>query len=381
MYLDNAATSHPKPEMVYHAMSEAARAGGSPGRGGHRLALGAGRRVLGAREALAGLLGAPDPSRMLFTGSCTESLNLALKGLLRPGDHVVTTAVEHNALRRPLAVLERQGVGVTWVPAGPDGRVDPAAVRAAITANTRLIALAHASNVSGAVQPVAEIGEVARKAGVFYLVDAAQSAGAIPLHMEQMGIHLLAAPGHKGLLGPQGTGILCVDPAVPLRPMREGGTGSHSTEALQPELFPEGFESGTLNVPGIAGLAAGAAFVCHEGIEKIRSRELALTETLVEGLSRIAGVTVYGPADLKLRAAVVSFNIDGMDPGEVEELLDERFGIIGRAGLHCNPGCHALLGSLALGGAMRLSPGPFTTASEILEAVRAVAAVAVVGRE
>lgn len=381
IYLDNAATSHPKPETVYQAVNEAQRAGGSPGRGGHRLALAAGRRVLAAREALAALLGAPDASRVLFTSSCTDSLNLALKGLLCPGDHVVTTALEHNALRRPLGALERQGISVTWLPGGSDGRVNPDAIRAALLPTTKLIAMAHASNVSGAIQPVAEIGELARQAGLCFLVDAAQTAGVLPIDMRQMGIHLLAAPGHKGLLGPQGTGILCVDPVVPLKPIREGGTGSRSSEQAQPEVFPEGFESGTLNLPGIAGLAAGVAFLQQEGVGRIRQLELGLTAQLVTGLSRIAGVTVYGPTNPAHRAAVVSFGIEGIDPGEVEELLDERFGVIGRAGLHCNPGCHAHLGTLAGGGAMRLSPGLFTTETDIADAVRAVAALAALRRD
>lgn len=380
IYLDNAATSHPKPEAVYRAVDAALRAGGNPGRGGHRIALAAGRRVLAAREALANLLGAPDSARLLMTASCTDSLNLALKGLLRPGDHVITTALEHNALRRPLAALARQGVTVTPVLALPDGQIGPAAVRSALRKETKLIALAHASNVSGCIQPVADIGAVARQAGIFFLVDAAQTAGALPIHMEQMGIHLLAAPGHKGLLGPQGTGILAVDPAVPLRPVREGGTGFHSSDAAQPEIFPEGYESGTVNVPGIAGLAAGAAYLQQTGIDKIRRHELELTGALLDGLRSSAGVTVHGPADAARRAAVVAFTVAGLDPGDVEEQLEDGFGIMGRAGLHCNPGCHAHLGTLAGGGAMRLSPGPFTTPAEIAEAVRAVAAIASVRR-
>ncbi|HWI51154.1 MAG TPA: aminotransferase class V-fold PLP-dependent enzyme [Symbiobacteriaceae bacterium] len=381
IYLDNAATSHPKPETVYQAVNEALRAGGNPGRGGHRLALAAGRRVLAAREALASLLNAPDASRVLFTSSCTDSLNMALKGLLQPGDHVVTTALEHNALRRPLGALERQGISVTRVLGGSDGRIDPDAIRTALRPTTKLIALAHASNVSGAIQPVAEIGAVARQAGVLFLVDAAQSAGALPIDMRQMGIHLLAAPGHKGLLGPQGTGILCVDPVVALKPIREGGTGSRSSEEVQPDAFPEGFESGTLNLSGIAGLAAGVAYLQRQGVDRIRQHELDLTGQLVEGLRGISGVTVYGPTNPAHRAAVVAFGIEGIDPGEVEELLDDRFGVIGRAGLHCNPGCHAQLGTLAGGGAMRLSPGHCTTNADIAQAVRAVATLAALRRD
>jgi cysteine desulfurase family protein len=381
IYLDNAATTHPKPDEVYRATDSALRAGGNPGRGGHRVALAAGRRVLAARETLAALLGAPDSSRILFTSSCTDSLNLALKGLLRSGDHVVTTAVEHNALRRPLAALERKGVLVTRVPVNAEGFVDPADIRSALRPDTRLIALAHASNVSGAVQPVAEIGALAKAAGVLLLVDAAQTAGAHPIHMGDLGIHLLAAPGHKGLLGPQGTGILCVDPAVTLQPIREGGTGYLSSEETQPDIFPEGFESGTLNVPGIAGLAAGAAFLLNEGIERVHQRETALAGALAEGLRSIRGVTVHGPQQPAERAALVTFSLAGCEPGELEELLDDQFGIIGRAGLHCNPGAHAQLGTLAAGGAMRLSPGYFTFDYEIDAAITAVRALAAGRRE
>jgi cysteine desulfurase family protein len=376
IYLDNAATSHPKPKEVGEAMLAALQGGGNPGRGGHRLAISAGRRVLAAREAVAGLLGVPDSSRVLFTASATDSLNLALKGLLKAGDHCITTEAEHNAVRRPLYALERLGVHVTRLPVSPEGFVDPAPVQAALRPDTRLIALAHASNVSGAIQPIEAIAEIARRAGVLFLVDAAQTAGSHPIHMERMGIHLLAAPGHKGLLGPQGTGILCVDPSVALSPIREGGTGYHSAAAEQPPVFPEGFESGTVNVPGIAGLTAGIAWLQAEGVDQVCRRETALTAALVQGLRRIPGVTVYGPADPERRAAVVCFNVQSMDPAEVEEALDEEFGVIGRAGLHCNPGSHQALGSFALGGAMRLSPGCFTTAQDVDAALAAVAAIA-----
>lgn len=376
IYLDNAATSHPKPEAVYRAADAALRAGGSPGRGGHTLALAAGRQVMRAREAAARLFGLADAARAIFTASATDSLNLALKGLLRPGDHVITTRAEHNALRRPLAALEGQGIAVTWLPVDECGLLDPTLVRSALRPNTRLIATHHGSNVSGALQPIEALGEIARRAGVCLLVDAAQTAGIHPIHMGRMGIHLLAAAGHKGLLGPQGTGLLLVDASVDLQPIREGGTGAHSAQLAQPAVFPEGFESGTLNLPGIAGLAAGIAFVAEATPEQIRRREQELAGALLDGLRRLPGVKVYGPEHPEQRTGVVSLNIEGLDPGEVEELLDERFGVIGRAGLHCNPGAHEALGSLPLGGAMRLSPGYFTTARDIDQAIRGVAELA-----
>lgn len=324
---------------------------------------------------MASLLGVRDASRLLFTSSATESLNLAVKGLLRPGDHCITTNAEHNALRRPLIALEWQGVQVTWLQAGPDGRIDPGQVARAVRPETRLIALAHGSNVTGALQPVADLAEIARRSGAFLLLDAAQTAGAHPLAVEAMGIHLLAAPGHKGLLGPQGSGILYVHESVPLQPIREGGTGTLPQSPAQPAIFPEGFESGTLAMPAIAGLGAGAAFLLELGVQAIRRRERELTTALSDGLRAIDGVTVHGPDDPDQRCGVISFSLTGLDPAEVEERLDEEFGIIGRAGLHCNPGAHALLGTDALGGAMRLSPGCFTTPSEIDSAVRAVAAL------
>lgn len=372
IYLDNAATSHPKPPVVYAASDAAARSGGNPGRGGHRLALTAGRRVYACRENVANLFGLSDSSRVLLTASATDSLNLAVKGLLHPGDHVISTMAEHNALRRPLAALERCGVQVTWLPVSTEGLLDPRMVQAALRPTTRLIAVAHGSNVTGAVQPVADLAEIARQARVFLLVDAAQTAGVLRLDMKALGIHLLAAPGHKGLLGPQGTGILCVDPSVPLQPIREGGTGSLPLSTEQPVLFPEGFESGTLNLPGIAGLSAGVAYLLDHGLS---SRELELARALAEGLRSLQGVTVYGPVSPGRRSAVVTFTVNGSDPAEVEERLDEEFGICGRAGLHCNPGAHAALGTLERGGAMRFSPGRFTAESDIEAAIRAVAAL------
>ncbi len=375
IYLDNAATSHPKPSTVYQAVDEALRAGGNPGRGGHRLAVAAGRRVLGARLALAELFGVSDPGRLLFTANATDALNLAIKGLLRPGDHCITTTVEHNALRRPLAALARTGVEVTWLEPGPDGRLDPAAIQAALRPHTKMVALAHGSNVIGALQPLADVAEITRRAGVLLLLDAAQTAGSVPLQPEHDGIDLLATAGHKGLLGPQGTGVLYVRPGLVLRPLREGGTGGNSTPADMPDVWPEAFESGTANAPGLAGLAAGVNFLLQTGVAEVRRREVQLAGALLAGLRAIPGVTVYGPADPDQRTAVVSFTIAGQDPAEVEERLDDEYGILGRSGLHCNPGAHQLLGTFP-DGTMRLSPGFHSSEADVERAVQAVAAIA-----
>lgn len=296
-YLDNAATSHPRPPAVYAMADAVLRAGGSPGRGGHRLALNAGRIVYQTRVAVASLIGASDASRVLFTESTTVSLNLALKGLLQPGDHVITTVAEHNALRRPLAALRD-------------------------------------------------------------------------------GIDVLAAPGHKGLLGPSGTGVLYVGSHVEIHPIRQGGTGVASESLTQPVLFPDGFESGTVNAPALAGLGAAVEYVLERGTAAIREHEQRLVTRLLDGLRGISGVSVYGPADAAARCGPVAFTIRGLDPADVEEQLDEQFGVIGRSGLHCNPGAHTVLGTLTMGGAMRLSPGALNSADDIDRAVAAVVALA-----
>ncbi len=364
IFLDNAATSFPKPESVYRAMDDTMRRiGVAPGRGGYAQGLESARLIFSARETLAAFFAAPDPARLVFTHSATESINLAVRGLLKPGDHVVTTTMEHNSLARPLRLLERQGVEVTWVPADRDGLVDIRDIAGAFRPITRLVALAHASNVTGTVQPVAEIGALTRSAGIPFLVDAAQSAGCIPIDVVRMGIDLLAAPGHKGLFGPPGTGILYVAEGVELEPLTVGGTGGFSSEPEQPREMPERFESGTLNVPGIAGLLAGVEFIRQTGIEAIARHENELTKHLLAGLAGIPGITVHG-APSGLRAPVISFSIAGRDPSTVGFRLDAEFGISVRVGLHCAPMAHRTIGTFPVG-TVRVSPGYFTTATDI----------------
>lgn len=376
VYLDNAATSFPKPEEVYRAVEHALReVGVAPGRGGYRLSLSAARLVFEAREAVAQLFNVGDSARVVFTHSATESLNLAVMGVLRPGDHVVTTTMEHNSLARPLHLMERRGVEVTWLEADREGFVTAAQIAAALRPGTRLVALSHCSNVTGSVQPLAEIGAVVRRSGALFLVDAAQSAGVLPIDMEALGIDLLAAPGHKGLFGPQGTGVLALAEGVTPAPLVVGGTGGHSGELEQPQPLPERYESGTPNTPGIAGLKAGVEFVLATGVEKIGARERELVARVRDGLRSVPGATLYGPSDGERQGGAVSFILNGRDPGEVSFRLDQEYDISVRAGLHCAPLAHRTIGTYPAG-TIRVSPGYFTSDADVdlfLGALRAIA--------
>ncbi|HIJ97358.1 MAG TPA: aminotransferase class V-fold PLP-dependent enzyme [Desulfuromonadales bacterium] len=365
LYLDNAATSYPKPEQVYQAVLHAMReVGASPGRGGYRRSLEASRIVFQAREALATLFSIPDSARIIFTHNATGALNLALRGVLKTGDHVITTSMEHNSVVRPLQALSQSGVAVTVVVAGSDGIIDPDDIRHELRPETRMIAVSHISNVCGAVQPLEQIAVVAREAGALFLVDAAQSAGYRSIDVGCIGIDLLAAPGHKGLLGPSGTGFLYAAPNVTLTPLMQGGTGSHSTLDTQPLTMPEGFEAGTLNLPGIAGLKAGVDFILERGIDAISRHEQALTQQAEALLNEIPELTIYGPRDPSQRGAVLSFTVAGIDPSILAAGLDHDFDIAVRAGLHCSPQAHRTLGTLP-GGTVRISPGWSTTCEEI----------------
>lgn len=366
LYLDNAATSHPKPESVYQAVVHTMREiGASPGRGGYRRSLDAGRLMFHAREAAARLFSVPDSARIIFTHSATEALNMALRGTLVAGDHVITTSMEHNSLARPLNLLQRQGgIHLTTVTAGGDGLVDPDDIRRALTPRTRMIACSHVSNVTGTIQPVTAISAVAREAGVLFLLDAAQSAGSIPIDAAELGIDLLAVPGHKGLYGPQGTGLLYAAASVPLRPLLSGGTGSNSTSEEQPDTFPDGFEAGTHNLPGIAGLKAGIEFVLDQGAAVIGAHERQLADAARNSLALIPGISLYGPLDQDCRSGVLSFTVSGKDASAIAFELDQRFDIAVRAGLHCAPRAHRTLGTFP-SGTVRMSPGWFSTSDDI----------------
>ncbi|MFA5182048.1 MAG: aminotransferase class V-fold PLP-dependent enzyme [Syntrophales bacterium] len=378
IYFDNAATSWPKPAAMIAAMINYNELiGGSPGRSGHRSSLDAGRIILEAREALAGLFGCGDSLRIAFTKNATEALNIALSGILNPGDHVITSAMEHNSVMRPLRYLEAQGVKLSVVPCSADGILDPEDVRAAIRPRTRMLVVTHASNVTGTIQPIAALGKIARDHGILFCVDTAQTAGALPINVDEMAIDLLAFSGHKSLFGPQGTGGLYVREGLEkgLRPLMTGGTGSRSEFEGQPDFMPDKYESGTPNTIGLAGLEAGVRFVLAEGVEAIRNKEEGLTTRFLAGLAVLPGITVYGPPAAASRTAVVSFNIAGVSPSAAALELDEHFGILCRPGLHCAPAAHRTIGTFPQG-TIRFGFGYFNKDEEIdlaLEAIRSLA--------
>ena len=377
IYLDNAATSWPKPESVYQTMDEFLRKkGGNPGRGSHSLAVAARGVVEETRMLVARFINAPAMERVIFTLNCTDALNLGLKGLLRPGDHVITSCLEHNSVARPLSKLEKEGVKVTRVPPAPEGGVVQSRdIEAAITKTTKLVAVTHASNVNGVIQPIAEYGAVTRRHNLILLVDAAQTAGKYPLDIEESNIDLLAFSGHKGVFGPPGTGVLYVGPRVTLDSIREGGTGSSSEMEEQPDELPYRYESGTANSVGISGLGAGLKFIFNEGLDRICRHEQDLTDSLIRGLSLIPGVVVYAAKDRLRQAPVISFNIAGYEPGEVGAILDQAFDIKVRSGLHCAPAAHRTLGTFPLG-TVRLSPGYLNTPEDITRTLEALGKIA-----
>lgn len=379
IYFDNAATSWPKPPEVAEAMTHfLTHVGASPGRSGHRLALEAGRMVYQTREALAELFHAPDPLRVVFAHNVTESLNLALTGLLRPGDHVVTSSMEHNSMMRPLRELERHGVELSVLRCSGAGLLDPDDVKAAIRPTTRMIALNHASNVVGTIQPTAEIGAIARQYDLLFLLDAAQTAGAYPIDMQTENIDLLGFTGHKSLYGPTGTGGLILSERVQveqLHPLKRGGTGSRSEEEEQPGFLPDMAESGTSNSVGLAGLLASLRWIKAQGVQQIRQHEIELTKQLLDGLQRIAGVTLYGIQDAARQTATVSFNLAGLEPSDVGLRLDDEFGILCRVGLHCAPAAHKTLNTFPVG-TVRFGLGAFNTPEEVARALTAIETLA-----
>jgi cysteine desulfurase family protein len=379
IYFDNAATSWPKPPGVAEAMIRFLdQVGANPGRSGHHLSLEAGRIVYDTREAVAELFNATDPLRVIFGANVTEALNLALCGYLRPGDHVITSSMEHNSVMRPLRALAAGADGgpidLTVVPCSPEGFLEPEDIEAALRPETILIALNHASNVCGSLLPVRMAGEVARRHGCLLLADVAQTAGAYPIDMEADQIDLLAFTGHKALGGPMGTGGLIIGERVDLDrliPLKRGGTGSRSEYEEQPDFLPDMCESGTPNTVGLAGLLSGVNWVQDRGVDTIRQHEIELAQRLIEGLGEIPGVVVYGGLEAACQTATIAFNIEGIEPSDVGLRLDDQYGILCRVGLHCAPAAHRTLGTFPRG-TVRFGLGALNTLDEVDVAVKAV---------
>ncbi len=387
LYLDNSATSFPKPASVLEAMTRyATELGASAGRGAYWEAMETGRLMLECRKRLNQLFNGERAEHWIFTLNCSDSLNLAIKGLVNHAvrreenkPHAICTHIDHNSILRPLNALVDQGaISQTRVPVeAGTGLADVDEIRRAIRPNTRLIAITHVSNVTGTVQPIREIGRLARERGIQFIVDAAQSAGHVPIDVRDDHIDLLAAPGHKGLLGPLGTGVLYVRPGIEkiLDPIREGGTGSVSESDRQPEFMPDKYEPGSHNAIGIMGLSAGVQWILEQGIEKLHAHEMDLVRTFIEGVSGIEGVTYHGPQGVRNRVGVFGVSADGFTPVELSKALEEKFGVLTRPGLHCAPLAHDAIGTTARGGTTRFSFGPFLTKQDVHFATNALADV------
>lgn len=347
------------------------KVGGNPGRSGHRLSVEAARVIFRARESVAKLLNVRDSSRVVFTKNATEAINVALKGLLGPGDHVVTTAFEHNSVVRTLRRLEAGGVKVTKVRGRRPDLIEPRDIEKALTGKTRLVAIVHASNVFGTIEPVSEIGALLRKKGIPFMVDGAQSVGSIPVDVEGMDIGILAATGHKSLFGPQGTGFLYIKEGLEPPALIDGGTGE-GDDVLE---IPDRLETGTMNTPGVGGLAVGVEFILKEGVSKIREHEKALIKELMDGLGGIRGAVILGPPEPESRVSLVSFNMEGKSAVDVGVRLDREFSIMVRCGTHCAPDAHVSAGTYPHG-AIRVSPGYFNTHEDISAFLKAVSKIA-----
>lgn len=372
IYLDHAATSWPKPEAVIEAVTNALKFdSANPGRGSHAMAVRASRILFNGRKQLAKLLNIKNPNDIVFTHNTTMSLNMAIKGYVKAGDHVIASSVEHNSVRRPLYALEQNGVQVTYIDADEQGNYNLQQLKASMQSNTKLVIVNHSSNLLGTIMPIAEISEITHQHGAKLLVDGAQSVGIIPIDVEKLGIDMLAFPGHKGLLGPQGTGGLYIAPDVELEPLMQGGTGSQSEAPHQPLVRPDRYEAGTQNTAGVAGLAAGVQVVLGIGVDNIYHHEWQLSQRLLDGLSKIEGVVCLGPASGEPRTGIVSFYVPHIDPSEMAYILDQHYGIAVRSGFHCTPTAHYAAGTSERG-AVRVSIGYSTTVVEIDAAIGAI---------
>ena len=375
IYLDSAATSLHKPPQVARAVAEAICTAGNAARGAHGASMAASRTVYDTRCLAARLLGCPRPDHVAFTANSTMALNIAISGLLSPGDHAISTDLEHNSVLRPLYALERQGMGLSFLPADGNGRLDYDALEGLFRPNTRAVVCTHASNVTGDMPDIPRIAAMAHRRGALLILDASQTAGAVPLDMTALGADVLCFTGHKSLLGPQGTGGLCVGTGVEIRPLLVGGTGVHSYSETQPMDYPTRLEAGTLNSHGLAGLGAALDYGAQVGWDTIRRHEAGLSRRFYEAVRDIPGVTVYGDWSAPERAPIVSLNIDGMDSGEVSDELSQRFDIATRPGAHCAPRLHRALGTTERG-AVRFSWCWASTEEETDEAARAVGILA-----
>lgn len=376
VYLDHAATSWPKPPEVFEAMRKAMEEeAANPGRGSHRMAVKASRVLYGTRKTLADLFGVKNPNDIALTSNTTEALNLAIKGYLREGDHVIATMIEHNSVRRPLEFLKRtRGIQVDYIPVDEEGQLDVQLMERAFRSNTRLVVCSHSSNLLGSIIPLVEIGKLVKRKGAVLLVDAAQSAGMLDVHVEEMHVGMLAFPGHKGLLGPQGTGGLYISPDIDLEPLLHGGTGSQSEAIEQPTVRPDRYEAGTPNTIGYAGLQAGVKKVLEWTPQHIYRNEWELTQYMMEGLQEVGGLRILGPALGQARTGIVSFVSERYSASELAFRLDREYGIAVRAGYHCTPLAHMASGTEQTG-AIRASVGISTSRDEVEFMRKAIAEI------
>ena len=375
IYLDNAATTLHKPPQVAEAVKNAILTAGNAARGAHGASMQASRTVFETRQKLARLLGCPQADHVVFTANSTMALNIAIQGILSPEDHAISTDLEHNSVLRPLYALQEQGMGLDFVRADQQGNIRYEDFAPLFRSNTKAVVCTHASNLTGNMLDIARIAEIAHAHGALLIVDASQTAGTVPIDMTALGVDILCFTGHKGLMGPQGTGGLCIRPGVDIRPLLRGGSGIHSFDRHQPEAYPTRLEAGTLNSHGIAGLDAAADYLLEVGVETIHQKEQALMRRFYEGVQHIDGVTIYGDFSPSQRAAIVALNIRDYDSAEISDVLSADYGIATRPGAHCAPRMHEALGTVQQG-AVRFSFSAFNTEEEIDAAIAAVAELA-----
>lgn len=373
IYFDNAATTWPKPKEVFRAMKRCMQeAGANPGRSGHQMAIKAARIIYNTRETLANLFGIKDSKNIIFTLNATDAINLGIKGLLKEGDHVITTSMEHNSVIRPLIHLSQGNyISVTIVNCNSQGELNTDDIKKAIKKNTKLIVITHASNVTGNLMPIGKVGKIAKENNITFMVDAAQTAGTCEILVEKLNIDLLAFTGHKSLLGPQGTGGLYIREGLEIEPSRQGGTGSNSESESHPNFLPDKFESGTPNTVGLAGLGAGVEFIQKKGIKNIFEYKKDLTNYLIDKLQEIDEINLYGLLSKDMQIPLVSFNVNKIEPSEVSYILDQAFNIMSRAGLHCAPCAHRTIKTFP-SGTIRFSLGYFNTKEEVDISIQAL---------